>query len=338
MADPRVHILFRFRDGPWGGCNQFLTALREGLRARGCWVDTPDQADVILFDSFNEASEVIRWKRLLPGTAFVQRIDGPISIYRDRDRHLDRLIHAFGEALADGMVFQSDFSRQANLDLGLRGPARWAVILNAPSPQFSPGAPMPAAPRKRLIAVSWSPNWNKGFDVYRYLDRNLDHARYDFTFVGNSPVRFEHARQLPPQDTAALIALLREQDIYITASQNDPCSNALAEALACGLPAVALASGGHPELLGGGGATFTGTADVIAAIDRVAADRDLFTAAIPRRSIQDVTDEYLEFLRAVAAAAPRRRLSLPAMVKLRFWQAMRLAGLARDKLLRTLGA
>ena len=45
--------------------------------------------------------------------------------------------------------------------------------------------------------------------------------------------------------------------IFIAASENDPCSNALVEALACGLPAVYRDSGGHGELAGGAGLGLT---------------------------------------------------------------------------------
>ena len=51
-------------------------------------------------------------------------------------------------------------------------------------------------------------------------------------------------------------SLLRAHDVYLAASRDDPCSNALLEALACGLPAAFLRSGGHPELVGEGGIGF----------------------------------------------------------------------------------
>ena len=85
----KAHILFPFRDGPWGGCNQFLTALRGEFQRTGHWADSPELADVILFDSINIPWEVMRWKRRLPGKPFVQRIDGPISVYRGGGQGVD---------------------------------------------------------------------------------------------------------------------------------------------------------------------------------------------------------------------------------------------------------
>ena len=54
------------------------------------------------------------------------------------------------------------------------------------------------------------------------------------TFLGNS---------------LQLTELFRRNDIYITGSKNDPCSNSLIEALTCGVPCIVLNDGGHPETI-----------------------------------------------------------------------------------------
>lgn len=340
MSRPRIHILFQFRQGPWGGSNQFLTGLRDRWQATGCWAERPDQADVILFDSFNEAQEVIAWKRRLPQVPFVHRIDGPISIYRGADRHLDRLIHAMSAEIADGVVFQSQYSRQQNLTLGMAQPSFSQVIVNAAQDaHFSPAATPPAADgRIRIIASSWSAHWNKGFDIYSYLDQHLDFSRYAMTFVGNGPLRFQHIAQVPPQDRAGLAALLRQHDIFLTASRSDPCSNSVLEALACGLPVAALNSGGHPELVGEGGRLFHGTADVLACIDAVAATRGALAAAIPQRRLEGVAQAYAGFCQQVLAAAqPAKRLQPGGVARLQAWLAWRRLHLGIDRLQRWRG-
>ena len=60
---------------------------------------------------------------------------------------------------------------------------------------------------------------------------------YDYTFVGNVSERFERINHVPPVASEELADMLRDHDIYITGSKNDPCSNALIEALSCRLPA-----------------------------------------------------------------------------------------------------
>jgi len=313
----KAHILFTFRAGPWGGCNQFLTGLRDAWREAGAWADSPDEADVVLFDSCNNAHEVIAAKRKLPKTPFVHRLDGPISAYRGRDLPLDRLIHSLNAALADGTIFQSEYSRTGNLSLGMTPTPRQRVIGNAPRADcFVPRQEERADGRVRVLAASFSPNPNKGFDILAHLDAHLDFDRYELTFVGNSPIRFTNIVHLPPQDSATLAKTMHSNDIFLAASRLDPCSNALLEALACGLPAVARNSGGHPGILGQGGELFDGPEDVLAAIDAVAADIPRYRRAIRVRRMEQAAAEYLDFLREVrdTARPPKTLAAAEALV------------------------
>ena len=76
------------------------------------------------------------------------------------------------------------------------------------------------------------------------------------TFVGRPPMRFERIQTAGPFVSGDVADLFRAHDVYVAPSRDDPCSNALLEALACGLPAAFLASGGHPEIVGEGGLPF----------------------------------------------------------------------------------
>jgi len=334
----QCHILYTFQKGAWGGCNQFLTALRGQLRRSGNWAESPEMADIILIDSFNNAAEAIRWKRRLPATLFIHRIDGPVSLYRGRDRYLDQLIHAIGARIADGVVFQSEYSKIANLSLGMLHPRLTRVVNNsAQKEHFWPGISVSKNGRIQLIAASWSASWNKGFEIYSYLDRHLDFSRYEMTFVGNTPISFLNIHCIPPQDIPELGALLRASDIYITASRHDPCSNSLLEALACGLPVAAICSGGHPELLLGGGELFSSTTDVIDCIDRVSADMDKYKAAIPRREIAQTARSYLSFFEEVHWQT-RSACTLPlrGVVMLRLLLVLRRIWTLRDRVVQLL--
>ncbi len=90
--------------------------------------------------------------------------------------------------------------------------------------------------------------------------------------------------------------LLREHDVYLAASSDDPCSNALLEALASGLPAAYLDSGGHPELVGDGGLPYREPEDLPDVFARLSAGLDAFRAAIRVPSIADVADAYMSVL------------------------------------------
>ena len=101
----------------------------------------------------------------------------------------------------------------------------------------------------RLIASSWSDNPRKGVGILQWLDRRPDPRAFELTFLGNTQVTFERIRVVAPVPSVRVAEILRAHDVYLAPSRDDPCSNALLEALACGLPAAYLRSGGHPELV-----------------------------------------------------------------------------------------
>ena len=159
---------------------------------------------------------------------------------------MDRTVNA---ELAAATILQSKFSLQKHRELGLelRDPV---VIPNAVDPAIfhRPDSREPLEGRRvRLVATSWSDNPRKGGDALGWLDRNLDPMRFELTFAGRAPTPFERIHVVGPLGSEALAALLRTQDAYLAPSRDDPCSNALLEALACGLPAAYRDSGGIPS-------------------------------------------------------------------------------------------
>ena len=113
--------------------------------------------------------------------------------------------------------------------------------------------------------------------------------------MGSSPYKFKNIVMVPPQDTKSLIELLNQNDIFLTASKNDSCSNAVLEALAVGLPVVALKSGGTPEIVGEAGCYFTCCSELIGALRTVSENINLFQERIEPRTIEDVAPDYLLF-------------------------------------------
>jgi glycosyltransferase involved in cell wall biosynthesis len=117
------------------------------------------------------------------------------------------------------------------------------------------------------------------------------------TFAGQTEQTFERIRTVTPLPSQQLADLLREQDVYLATSRDDPCSNALLEGLACGLPAAFLRSGGHPELVGDGGIGFDAAEEVPAVLARLRDELDDRRARIHVPPLSDVADRYLEVLR-----------------------------------------
>ncbi len=116
------------------------------------------------------------------------------------------------------------------------------------------------------------------------------------TFVGQSPVQLERISSVGPVTSREVAELLRSHDVYVAPSRDDPCSNALLEALACGLPAAFLASGGHPELVGEGGLPFEADEELPEVLDRLVDEIEERRAAISTLPISEVADRYLAVL------------------------------------------
>ncbi len=320
----RIHILYTFTDGPWGGGNQFLSALRTQLRARGAYAETPEHADVLLCNAHHRLAEALHWRRRLPGLTVLHRLAGVLGTQRAQGWRQDAAVYAFHRLVADGAVLQSAWAREAHRAHGLDCKVPSMVIPNAVDPAVFYAARRDVPPKYplRVVATSWSRNARKGFALYEWLGQRLDPARFTFTFIGNAPPGFGCARRLEPLAQHALAEALRAHDVYITASEDDACSNALLEALACGLPALALRSGGHPELVGERGVLFEGTDDVLPALETLAARWESFRAAGRPLDIAQVTDRYLACAEAARQARlPRRGARVGGLAALRLrWQ------------------
>jgi glycosyltransferase involved in cell wall biosynthesis len=293
-----VAVFHQFHEPPYGGGNQFLLALVRELERRGLAVEVnrlSGSTPACLYNSFN--FDFARLRRFVrDGARMVHRVDGPIGVYRGFDDGTDRRILGVN-SLADITIVQSRYSLEKHRELGLelRDPV---VIPNAVDPNiFHPRTSRGSRDGPlRVIATSWSANPRKGADILAWLDENLDISEFELTFAGNTTARFERISVVGPLASEPLADLLREHDVYLAPSRDDPCSNALLEALACGLPAAFLRSGGHPELVGEGGIGFDSSEElpeVLARLRNELADR---RAAISVPTLSDVASRYLEAL------------------------------------------
>lgn len=294
-----IAVFHTFVPPPYGGGNQFLRALwdewqRRGWRLENNTVSPATRACV--FNAFN--FDLVRLRRFRrAGCRMVHRVDGPVSVYRGSDDAIDRRIAEMNAELADVTVFQSEYSRRRHEQMGLAF-TNPHVIRNAADPRLfhPPAAPRPRRERISLITTSWSDNPNKGAAVFKWLEEHLDWRRFDLTFVGRSAVRFERIRTLPPVPSRELADLLRAHDVFISASQHESCSNALIEALSCGLPALYIESGANREIVGDAGLAFTAPQELPALLERMAGELDTFRARIQAPSIAAVADAYLEVM------------------------------------------
>ncbi len=293
-------VFHEFFAPPYGGGNQFLLALVRELERRSLEVEVnrvSGGTKAFLYNSFNfDFARLRRFAR--QDVRMVHRVDGPIGAYRGFDDGTDRRIVEINHGLADATILQSHYSLERHRELGLelREPH---VISNTVDPVlFHPPQTreMLGKRRVRVIATSWSDNPRKGAEILAWLERNLDFETFELTFAGRTQQSFERIGVVGPLPSGPLAELLRTQDIYLAPSRDDPCSNGLLEALACGLPAAYLRSGGHPELVGEAGIGFDDADEVPAVLSRLVEEHEERRAKIRVPALREVADRYLEVL------------------------------------------
>ena len=292
-----VALFHAFRRPPYGGGNQFMLAFAGQLKRTGLRVELnniPRATRACICNSFN--FEPQRLRRLQRNAkTILHRVDGPLQLYRGYDDGTDTRVVSFNQEFADVTVLQSRYSLKSYLNLGINFRCV-EIIPNAADPTiFYPAADQlqRRSHKIHLISTAWSDNLNKGFDLYEWLDQNLDFSVFAYTFVGNSPRRFANINVTPPADSMTLANLLRQHDIYVTASRYDPASNSLTEALACGLPAVYLNCGGHAEIAQAGGEPFHSEDDVLLAIDKVVSSYRDYKTRIRVPELGEIVARYL---------------------------------------------
>ena len=306
----KIHILFEFKKGPWGGGNQFLKSLKKYLQSIDAYEQNPVKANVILFNSHQNVPDVARFKLKFREKLFVHRIDGPMRLYNKIGDKRDDVVFIANKYLADAAIFQSTWSQEQNHLLGLHQNSFETIITNAPEPAIfnrEGKVPFSRERKTRLIATSWSANWNKGFKIYQWLDEHLDFSKYEMVFIGNSPVEFKNIQHIPPLNSQVLAKELKRSNIFITASQKDPCSNSLIEALHCGLPAIVLRDGGHPQIINEAGETFTKPDEIPDLLEKVTKNYHKYQINICNPSMEKVGKQYYDFMSQVQSGKQKTK-------------------------------
>lgn len=301
-----ISLWHEYHKPPYGGGNQFMLALRKALEIHGVRVAVNNAGpgiDVHICNSaWFDTDKFESLSKKIP-LRMIHRIDGPVTLYRGEGRAEDDKIFALNEQFASATVFQSAFSYMQSCELGYR-PVSPMIIHNAVDHEIfhDHERRMFGNDRKiRLISTAWSDNPRKGGPFYKWLDDNLDFERFEYTFVGRVKQRFNNISHIQPQASSDLASILRDHDIYITASLHEPCSNALLEALACGLPALYRNGGGSRELVEFGGLPFNDEHDFCSQLDRLVANYSLFMSSIYMKPMEVISMKYLQLAKKIAS-------------------------------------
>ena len=319
----KIAIWYQTIPQPWGGSHQFLLALAKELTRLGYSISSyPDRkTEVVLINAHNrgpglylfpnQVAQVRQTGRFswygkwLPaklwsfcprrGAALVHRLDGIPELYRGVRTKADELQHGINR-LADFTIFQSAFCKESFAQRGVT-PQSCRIVYNGVDPSFfyPPTQTHLSHTSFRLVAVSWSSNPRKGFTVLAQLSQI---PGIEIRFAGHwlSTVDPGRVILLGPRNPAEIAEALRQSDAMIHAAENEPCSNAIVEALACGLPILYRDSGGNRELAGDYGVPLTNTpsGDIEQLRSRHQELRQRILADRPRFLITDIAQQYLK--------------------------------------------
>jgi len=295
----RIGLWHQYFKPPYGGGNQFMMALQRAIKSLGVKVAVNNISSSIDVHICNSAWFDVKKFQSVSGKKrprIIHRVDGPIALYRESTWDEDNRIYNLNNEWASSTVYQSAWCYRKMLELDFK-PVRPLIIHNAVNEKIfhrNNRIKFDKNRKIRLISTAWSDNPRKGGPFFKALEKKLDWGRFSYTFVGNVQQEFDKIEHLPPQNSEKLADTLRQHDIYVMASESEACSNALLEALACGLPVLYLKDGGNGELVGFGGLSFLTQDEALDNLDRIVAEYDMFQDGIYVASIEDIAKRYLD--------------------------------------------
>ena len=259
-------------DGPWGGGNFFIKNLSKYLIENGhkVFFDLKEKnLDIILLidprkESLNSTfnhQDIFKYKKFVNSNAIViHRINECDE--RKSTNYLNDFYKEASSLVADHKVYVSDWLKliyendKKNESSVIMSGADEAIFNREGFKNWD------KSKKIKIVTHHWGNHWNKGYDVYKYLDNllndNLWKNKFEFTFIGNLPPNFyfKNSTYLTPLSGQELAQELKSHNLYITGTINEPSGNHHIEAAQCGLPILYRESGGVPEFTTGYGLSF----------------------------------------------------------------------------------
>ena len=318
----KFHILMELKDEPLGGGNQFLKALKKEAQKNDSYSENMEDAQLILFNSHHNPIKVLEARKKYSDHIFVHRVDGPMSYRGKNGKRLDQKIFYINNLVADGTIFQSEWSRRQTIQENHKFSLKNQVIRNAPDPKIFFKKDLKeeslVSKKPRLMASSWSSNIMKGFEFFHYLDQTLDFSKYSMSFAGNIEKPFQNIQMLGQLNSHELADELRQHDIFIFASERESCSNSLLEAMHSGLPVLCRNSSSNPEILGSGGLLFDNKSDMLKKLDILVRDYQIHKRNIYVKKISEIFKEYMKFFSSLEPIHRKDKINFGKKLRYKF--------------------
>jgi glycosyltransferase involved in cell wall biosynthesis len=227
-------------------------------------------------------NDFIIYKKLHPNTQIIYRVN-ECDIKRDVSINIEPLLVKTIK-FADHVVFISKWLQDYFIDKYKLTLTNYRYILNGCNPAFFfPISSTKDLSKIRLVTHHWSYNYLKGFDIYNKLDTLIREKHIEFTFIGqyNKKYKPKNINYIKPKHEMELSNIIREHNIYLTASQNEPCGNHHIEGISCGLPILyCKGGGGIKESCGGVGEEFEDINDLFIKLEKIVNNYDSYVKNI----------------------------------------------------------
>ena len=307
----KIFINRKLRRNPWGGGIHFATGLADFLKERGHQLVNSYDEDVntiLMMDprddeGFGSIDQLLQYKKWLlergRRVKVVHRINDS-DIARGTNFLVDLNIKS-NAAIADETIFISNWLKAHYEEKGFN--RKSSVITNGCNHKwFYPIKSDRKDGPIRVVTHHWSDNYNKGFDSYIELDKQLrNRSDIQFTYIGRyyKGYKPQNTKVLEPLYGLELADELRKHDVYLTSAKWEACGMHHIEASSCGLPvAYHKDGGGINEICNTHGIVYEDVSKVCDVVREVFNKRLELVSKIPYDKLdnESVNKKYLEIL------------------------------------------
>lgn len=251
----KVFVQHRPENRPWGGGNQFVLFIIDYLKKNNHEITFNLESDVDVFFIINPKSGPMRKNSIDDVFNFRNSKCKNGKIYlrvnendsRKNTNHMDNLI-LNGIKKSDYVIYISNWLKEYFIQKKAEHKNNPVVFGMACDEKiFYPAENKVLSSENnqkiKIITHHHSENWMKGFDIYQEIDNwlhtdNEASEKYEFYYMGNLNRNFKKKStiHIPEKHIKESANFLRDCDIYITATINEPGGNHHVEGVRCGLP------------------------------------------------------------------------------------------------------
>jgi len=291
----KVAINSSIINGPYGGGNSFIKNLYEFLKDNNHKIvfDLNDlDIDIILITEISQYTETfsfgineIKFYRnfINKNVKIVHRINECDE--RKNTKNVNNVIMKFNK-IADVSIFVSKWLQKLFESKNLYN-SNVTIYSGSNRKEFFPEIAKQPNDKIKIITHHWGSHYNKGFDIYLHLDSLLEKElknKVQFTYIGNVPskIKFKNTEIISPKDSSKLQKIISSNDIYLTASINEPSGNHHIEGALCGLPILYINSGGIPEYCYSYGVMYNNKIDFVEKLNLLINNLDIYKKSIKK--------------------------------------------------------